>query len=199
VLILHMLQDQGVASAATLPATLVAEFARYDWPGNVRQLAHALRRASLMLAHDVTPRFEQLVRAGPVGSSVARPMVADPAPEAQVSGVAAPGLAAAGVPAPGAPAPRRKRALPSEDEVLEAMARSDWTIQAAAEELGISRPTLYKLLDEHSRIRRAERIPVEEIERALAASKGDVARCAALLRTPAEALRRHVRRLRETT
>jgi two-component system nitrogen regulation response regulator GlnG len=37
-----------------------------------------------------------------------------------------------------------------------------------------------------------------EIERALMESGGDVARCAALLQTPAEALRRHLRRVDET-
>ena len=190
VLVLHMLQEQDGMTPDLLPATLVAEFACHDWPGNVRQLAHALRRAALMLSHGVTPRFEQLVRVGPVGSSVARP--GDAAPEPLAPGAA--GFGTTG--SPGA-APRRKRASPSESDVLEAMARHGWTIQAAAEDLGISRPTLYKLLEEHSRIRRPERIPADEIERALAASDGDVARCAALLETPVEALRRHVRRLRE--
>ena len=54
---------------------------------------------------------------------------------------------------------------------------------------------MYKLLDAHREIRWAERIPAEEIERALAACAGDVGRCAELLRTPTESLRREVRRL----
>jgi two-component system nitrogen regulation response regulator GlnG len=57
---------------------------------------------------------------------------------------------------------------------------------------------MYKLLEGHSRIRPAERIPAAEIERALTESGGDVARCAGLLQTPAEALRRHLRRQDET-
>jgi len=69
---------------------------------------------------------------------------------------------------------------------------------AAARDLGISRPTMYKLLDAHREIRWAERIPADEIERALAACAGDVGRCAELLRTPTESLRREVRRLRES-
>ncbi|MBW8896739.1 MAG: hypothetical protein JF619_01160, partial [Massilia sp.] len=43
----------------------------------------------------------------------------------------------------------------------------------------------------------AERIPAAEIGAALAACGGDVARCAALLKTPTESLRREVRRLRD--
>jgi two-component system nitrogen regulation response regulator GlnG len=54
---------------------------------------------------------------------------------------------------------------------------------------------MYKLLDAHGEIRWAERIPAEEIERVLAACDGDVARCAVVLKTPTESLRREVRRL----
>ncbi|MFS2022066.1 helix-turn-helix domain-containing protein [Massilia sp. CT11-137] len=75
------------------------------------------------------------------------------------------------------------------------MAANEWNIQAAARDLGISRPTMYKLLDAHREIRWAERIPADEIERALAACAGDVGRCAEVLRTPTESLRREVRRL----
>jgi two-component system nitrogen regulation response regulator GlnG len=78
------------------------------------------------------------------------------------------------------------------------MADNEWNIQAAARALGISRPTMYKLLDAHATIRWAERIPADEIGRALAACGGDVARCAAALGTPTESLRREVRRLRES-
>jgi two-component system nitrogen regulation response regulator GlnG len=56
---------------------------------------------------------------------------------------------------------------------------------------------MYKLLDAHREIRWAERIPAAEIDAALAACGGDVARCAAMLRTPTESLRREVRRLRD--
>jgi two-component system nitrogen regulation response regulator GlnG len=173
VLVLHMLQGQGLTPA--LPAGLVAEFACYDWPGNVRQLAQALKRAVLLAGNGMAPRFEQLVRLPPAAGSAARVGVNEQ------------------VPSP-APMQRRKPSELSEDAVLDAMARHGWTILAAARALGVSRPTMYKLLDGHSRIRPADRIPADEIERALHASEGDVARCAALLQTPAEALRRHLRR-----
>jgi two-component system nitrogen regulation response regulator GlnG len=187
VLILHLLQAQGAAQgmAPALPAGLAAEFASYDWPGNVRQLAHALKRAVLMVGNGMAPRFDQLVRLTPVANSAARASMPEPAREQ------------APEPAPPARAPRRKPSELSEDEVLEAMARHGWTILAAAKALGISRPTMYKLLEGHSRIRPAERISPVEIERALLDSGGDVARCAALLQTPAEALRRHLRRVDE--
>jgi two-component system nitrogen regulation response regulator GlnG len=194
VLILHLLRVQGADPALTLalPAPLVADFARHDWPGNVRQLAHALRRAVLMVANNVVPQFEHLVRSAP-GT---QPSYTAPAP----APLSAPAPAPTFPQPPAAPqaTARRKPSELDEDDILDAMARHGWTIQAAACALGISRPTLYKLLEGHSRIRWPDRIPHDEIARAWEASGGDVTRCAALLHTPAEALRRHLRKLRET-
>ena len=172
VLIVHVMGEQG----ADLPVTLVAELAAYDWPGNVRQLSHALKRAALMLREGVTPSFEQLVR-------ITAPQPGNTTPPASAAGS-------------GEAQTRRRLATLTTHEVLDAMAGNDWNIQAAAQALGVSRPSMYKLLEDHPEIRRAEIIPEEEIARAMAASKDDLGRCAALLKTPAEALRRRWRVLR---
>jgi two-component system nitrogen regulation response regulator GlnG len=176
VLILHLLDAQGAQPA--LPVDLVTQIACFDWPGNVRQLAHTLRRAALLVQHGGVPQLDQLVRIVP-------------APGVPVT-LAAPVDDTKSV----APhAPRKKPAELGEQEVLDAMTGSGWNIQAAARALGISRPTLYKLLEGHSQIRWADRIPAQEIADALRACEGDVARCAASLKTPTESLRREVRRL----
>ena len=172
VLIVHLMEEQGIE--ADLPVALVAELAAHDWPGNVRQLAHALRRAALMLREGVAPTLEQIVR-------TARPQSAEAATPASASSVVT---------------GRRKPSALSDGDVLGAMAANEWNIQAAAQALGISRPSLYKLLEDHPQIRRAETIPEEEIARAMAECGGDLERCAALLQTPAEALRRRWRLLR---
>ncbi|MCC2957411.1 sigma 54-interacting transcriptional regulator [Massilia sp. IC2-477] len=176
VLIVELLREQGIEAA--LPAALVAELASYDWPGNVRQLAHVLQRAALILNSGATPTLAQLVRS--------------PRPQMQAQPAPAPTQA----PATEAPAARRRPSALSDGEVLEAMTANDWNIQAAAGALGISRPSLYKLLEDHPDIRRAETIPEDDIARAMSQCAGDVERCAALLRTPAEALRRRWRLLR---
>ncbi len=75
------------------------------------------------------------------------------------------------------------------------MENNDWQILGAAQSLGISRPSMYKLLDSHSQIRRAEQIPHAEISTALDQADGDLEACARRLRTPSEALRRHLRGL----
>jgi two-component system nitrogen regulation response regulator GlnG len=164
---------------------LVVEIACYDWPGNIRQLGHTLRRAALLVQHGSAPQLEQLVRMTPAPTGSAARM-----------------MSSADVIAPAAPVtpepPRRKPSELTDADVLDAMAGNDWNIQAAARALGISRPTMYKLLDAHGEIRWAERIPAAEIEQALEACGGDVARCAVVLKTPTESLRREVRRLRES-
>jgi len=187
VLIVHLLQAHGAQAA--LPVELVVEIACYDWPGNIRQLGHTLRRAALLVQHGGAPQLEQLVRLTPAPSGSAARLM----PAADVVAATAP-VAAPATPEP----PRRKPSELTDTDVLDAMAGNDWNIQAAARALGISRPTMYKLLDVHAEIRWAERIPADEIERALAACDGDVARCAVALKTPTESLRREVRRLRES-
>jgi two-component system nitrogen regulation response regulator GlnG len=173
VLIMHLLEEQG--STAELPVALVAELASHEWPGNVRQLAHALQRAALMLREGMVPTLAQLVRNTRVP-------------------LEAPGASAAG--AGDAAVARRKPSALSDGDVLDAMAAHEWNIQAAAQALGISRPSLYKLIEDHAVIRRAEIIPENDIARAMEECAGDVERCAALLKTPAEALRRRWRALR---
>jgi two-component system nitrogen regulation response regulator GlnG len=182
VLIVHLLQAHG--AQPVLPLELVVEIACFDWPGNIRQLGHTLRRAALLVQHGGTPQLEQLVRLTPAPAGSAARLA--PAAEAAPPPAAAPDT------------PRRKPSDISDAEVLQAMAGNEWNIQAAARALGISRPTMYKLLDAHRAIRWAERIPADEIEQALAACEGDVGRCAELLKTPTESLRREVRRLRES-
>jgi two-component system nitrogen regulation response regulator GlnG len=184
VLIVHLLAPQGALPPLT--ARLVTEIACYDWPGNIRQLAHVLKRIALLVQNGGTPQLEQLVRMAPVPpSSVAR-LVAQAAPVAPpVAPPAAPTAAAE---------TRRKPSALNDRDVLDAMVASDWNIQAAARMLGISRPSLYKLLDGHGEIRWAERIPAEEIARAMAEHKDDVAGAASALKTPTESLRREVRR-----
>src|SRR5690606_37292663 len=87
---------------------------------------------------------------------------------------------------------RRKVSELDDDDLVAAMEKSHWQILAASRTLGISRPTVYKLLEAHPRIRFPANISEEEIRAAWAACAGDLQQCASRLMTPAEALRRHI-------
>ena len=185
-LILHLMQAGDLPSKGEveLPAPLVAQLAAYDWPGNIRQLRHVVRRLLLALSVGEMPTLATLVE-----SSAARPARAVVGTDAPVSSTPAP-----------APAPKRSHKRPadlSEAQVLAALDNNDWMIQGAASELGISRPSLYKLLEQHPQIRRAEQIDADEIQQVLAAVAGDVEACAARLKTPAEGLRRRLAFMRQ--
>ncbi|WP_317201934.1 sigma-54-dependent transcriptional regulator, partial [Janthinobacterium sp.] len=64
-LILHFLREWETATgeAAAPPAALVAQLCRHDWPGNLRQRAHVVRRICIGLRAGEAPAFAALVRA----------------------------------------------------------------------------------------------------------------------------------------
>lgn len=179
VLILHFLNsnERTKDRLPPMPATLVQALCLHDWPGNVRQLGHVIRRLSLSAQSghwpspgDVLTPLESR-EASPVGGAVSLP---------RSSGT------------PDRPRFRSPTAL-SEVEVLAALDENEWRVQQAAQQLGISRPSLYVLLDIMEVVRRVENIPLEEIEAAIEGAPGDPTRWAIVLRTPREALRRFVR------
>jgi hypothetical protein len=89
--------------------------------------------------------------------------------------------------------PRRSLASIGGDDVMLAMDENGWQISGAAQQLGISRPSLYKLIEAHPGIRPAGAIPAAEIEAASRNHGNDVGAMAMALKTPCEALRRHLR------
>lgn len=185
VLLRHLQRQwmQQSGQAVELPAALVNELCCYDWPGNIRQLAHVVRRAMLALAAGDAPRLAQLL-----------PSAMTP-PAAPALSSEAPAAALVDAPAASPKAPRVRLDAVDAQSVVDAMEHNGWHIQRAARALGISRPSLYKLLESNPQIRRAESIPMEEIRRALAQHATDWRKCASELRTPGEALRRYLRQI----
>lgn len=175
VLVRYFLEAEAPGDGGNLPFELLSQVFNGDWPGNVRQLGHAMRRVALDLQAGNVPVLEQ---------AVGMPVVAE--------AVSLPNAAVASSSALASRPMRRKVSELSDDDLVEAMEKSQWQILAASKMLGISRPTVYKLLEAHPRIRFPANISEEEIRAAWEACEGDLQRCASSLMTPAEALRRHV-------
>jgi two-component system nitrogen regulation response regulator GlnG len=120
-----------------------------------------------------------------LGSVVQRAMSAAQAGQAPDFEALAPGMASR-------PARTRPGKL-GPQAVLDALEANGWLIRNAALALGVSRPSMYKLMEAHPAIRQIGQIAPAEIDAVLAANGGDAGRCAAALKTPSEALRRYLR------
>lgn len=189
-LLRHFLREYAADEneMAGFPVGLVSDICNYDWPGNIRQLANVVRRALMGLRAGQYPTLDQFVQAdAPAMSASAAALVSTSALAAT-----APTLAAAPDTTSDART-RRKLAELSHMDVLDAMENNGWQISGAAQHLGISRPSLYKLIEAHPTIRPAALIPPDEIGAALRANGGNLGLCASQLKTPSEALRRHLR------
>jgi DNA-binding NtrC family response regulator len=105
-----------------------AALVKYDWPGNVRALRHAIERAVILTSNEyLEPSDLQLDIATP-------PQVRQPAPQA-----AAP-----------SPAPETKSLDQVEKETIERVLRTHgFNISHAAKELGLTRASLYRRMEKH--------------------------------------------------
>ncbi|HVR95971.1 MAG TPA: sigma 54-interacting transcriptional regulator, partial [Thermoanaerobaculia bacterium] len=174
----HLLEDPGPDGSPWLPASLVARFAGYSWPGNVRQLRNVARQLA------VDRRGSAEAQAGPQLESLLKASTAAPAP--------------AGGAEPEADSPRSERRFRSprevsEDELVDALRANRWEPGAAAQQLGISRPAVYLLIDASRRVRKASDLEREEAEDAFRRCGGRFADMAALLEVSEEALKRRLK------
>ncbi len=158
------------------PADLVARLVEHDWPGNVRQLRNVTRR--LLIARRDGLGEKEIGRL--VEELLAEPASHPPAPS---------------LPSPN-PARRFRKSLEvSESELLAALESHRWQLQPAAEALGVSRPTLYRLIESCSRIRKAAELESAEIEEALEHCGRDPLAAASRLRVSPQGLKRRMTRL----
>jgi two-component system nitrogen regulation response regulator GlnG len=166
---------------------LVARLARCGWPGNVRQLRNAVRQLVIgsrgLPQLQSSPGFESLLGGLPAETPAATAATA--ATPAALP--ARPGRAGTGR--------RRKPADISQDELLAVLRAHRWRLKSAAEELGISRPSLYVLIERCPAIRKAGDLGIEEIALCHRECGGDLDRMVERLMVSRDALHRRIREL----
>lgn len=205
------------------PAWLVARFVEHDWPGNVRELANAVRRILLATIGggevDLRRAVAELLEGS--GSTTwgnegrrekERPGgrekngdTLDPFDPDGTLEVDAPELdeeesgegVGEGPPSEPKEPPRRYRrpAEIDDEELLAALRAHDWALQPTAKSLGVSRGSLYLLIESCSGIRKAVDLEPGEIEAALAANGGSVSRAARQLEVSSQGLKRRLTEL----
>ncbi len=133
--------------APALPGSIVARFCVFDWPGNVRQLKNLVRQ--LVISNRHRDRFVW----DPVLERVLGPEHPAEAPTPETS---SPAL------------PRHVRPKNVDDAQLRAVLESHgWRYNAAARFLGISRTSLFALIDASPTLRRPKDIEAPEIREGL--------------------------------
>ncbi len=183
---LGQLGDEDLTISTRRPwasAPLAARLARYDWPGNVRQLRNVARR--LAITHHADPDAAL--------DAAVEPLLTESSPQAE-SSPSENHESSSAEPAAAIPVRRRLR-KPSEvsdDELLAALEAHDYKLQLAAEALGLSRINLYRLIDSRPDLRKATDLKQEEIETALSQRDGDVEAAAADLRVSSQGLKRRM-------
>jgi two-component system nitrogen regulation response regulator GlnG len=158
----HRLTASPATSALWIPASLVARLARLDWPGNVRQLRNVVRQIVIDSRScdsvQIGPQIERLLREA---SRAALPTASS----------------ATALPVPGRKAPAATYRSPSDvpvEEIIAALKASRWEIKSAAAALGISRPSLYVLMDKLPGIRKAVDLGQSEIQAAVDSCEGNL-------------------------
>ncbi len=180
----HRLEAPAAADRSWLHPSLVARLARYDWPGNVRQLHNVARTIAVESRGSAEARFS---------GQLERLLTGESPPPVRPAG--APG-AERDPRSVRAPAQRRRSPQEVSDEELVATLRANrWEPVATARELGISRAALYLLIDACPRTRKASDLEQPEVQQALLDSGGRLAEAANQLEVSEEGLKRRMKSL----
>ncbi|MEM8932237.1 MAG: sigma-54 dependent transcriptional regulator [Acidobacteriota bacterium] len=181
-LLVHFLNLEAEALGANAsetawpPASAIDRLIAYHWPGNVRELKNVARRLAV-LRHiegvtDPGPLLDDLLRVT-ASSTPSRTQTADDEPGSS-------------------PAWKRRRGADiDDDELLAALEAHGWRPGPAAAALGLSRPALYRRIDEHPDLRKASEIDADDVRAALA-EHGTVQRAARALKVSPQGLKRHL-------
>ena len=172
-----LLEDRG-SESPWISARAIARLARHDWPGNVRELRNTVRQLVVMGHRDrtITERVDlDALLGAPPRSAVKSGDTASQEASSPPSESAA--------------------AEVSEDELIRTLKRHEWRLAPTARALGISRTSLYRLVERSERVRKASDLEAPEVRRALQAAQGSVERAAAALEVSKRALTLRMRAL----
>ena len=171
--------------APWLPLALARRIMQHRWPGNVRQLRNVVRQ--IVIGSRGEPEASL--------SPALLHQLADGAPAAPARAVEAhiPGDRPPARPVD--PHKHRRPADITEAELVDALCAHRWDIKSTAAALGISRTSLYKLIDTSDRVRTAGHLGVDEIRDCHRDLGGDLDAMVERLRVSKPALRRRIQEL----
>ncbi|QSQ24266.1 sigma-54-dependent Fis family transcriptional regulator [Pyxidicoccus parkwayensis] len=177
----HRLDSEDARAEPWLPVSLAVRLLRFGWPGNIRQLRNVTRQLIIGSRGQPFLRAEpRLLRELDSGAVPLPSFTVDDTP------VSAPSSKAGS---------RRKPSDITEPELLAALRENAWDFQAAADQLGIPRPSVYDLVDRSPNIRTAGDLSPEEILRCHEECHGDLEAMTRKLEVSRRALSRRLKEL----
>ncbi len=156
------LTDPGPDGKPWLPAKLVSHLALSAWPGNIRQLRNVVRRIVIDSRDDGSAHIDDTVW------RLAGLDTPDPGEVGGRPGAPRKPISTAG------PASYREPWEVEEAELLTALKKSRYNLKRAADLLGVSRASLYALIDDCPKVRKAGDLTREEIAASFARCDGNL-------------------------
>jgi DNA-binding NtrC family response regulator len=184
--------DRFLAEDATqwLAPRLVARLAALDWPGNVRQLRNVVRQLAIGSRHlpklEISVPIEALLSVQGGSETLTKPHTEEPLHEPQRSQkdqAIPPRLS------------RRKPATVGEEELRVVLHAQRWDLKSSAEQLQISRTSLYALIEKFPSLRVPKDVRNHEIRRVFVQCHGDHEAMVETLEISLRALRRRLREM----
>jgi two-component system nitrogen regulation response regulator GlnG len=153
-----------------------------QWPGNVRQIKNTSTQLSLLLmGHPHLSSFDWLSFVQRITSISLDDTQAslEPTQKSDVVG----------------PIVKRKPRDISDEEIISTLANNDWQIKSTAEQLNVSRASLYLRIDANPNIRRAGDLSLAELNSAFSTSSGDLDMMVNTLKISKSALKRRLKEI----
>ena len=175
----NALAGRGPSEALWLSVEQVSRLVEHHWPGNVRQLRNVARHLAVACGDAEEVSDDQVDRAIGKRPETARTL--------RPSDPAAPGR--------DSPSPKRRPEQINDDELVEVLRAHDFSTSKAAATLGISRTSLYALIEKCPRVRKARDLGDDEVRQALAAADGSSAAAARALEVSERGLKLRIKEL----
>lgn len=162
------------------PSELAARLLAFDWPGNVRQLKNVARQIALTMDEGPVELKRLLDRLLPEDEPD------EPSPAAAT---------ASATRVAKTPIRARKPAEVSDEELVSALTKAKWRLERAATALGISRASLYRLIDAHPDLKTAKDLTEAELRACHKEAGGDLDRMSAVLKVSKSGVRQRLKEL----
>ncbi|HEX8114579.1 MAG TPA: helix-turn-helix domain-containing protein, partial [Kofleriaceae bacterium] len=168
--------------APWLPLTLARRIMQHGWPGNVRQLRNVVRQIVIGSRGETEASLSPaLLHQLGDGAPAPAPVVETKVPSGRSRAIES--------------RKHRRPADITETELVDALCSHRWDIKSTAAALGISRTSLYKLIETTDRVRTAGHLGVDEIRACHRDLGGDLDAMVERLRVSKHALRRRIQEL----